>query len=189
MMTNVFRLEWAAGLCIFVMLIFLTIDTVARGGGGGPGGGGYSRSSAASHGSMRGRSSSSSRSIGTRPDRSSTRRDKPSTRRDKPSTRRDKPSTRSDRAVKEQRYDRRDARRDIHEERHDWHDDRRRRRAIRAAVVGTSLTIASWNTLSCTRTRVIVNRVIHYTCGGAWYRIYYGDGYVTYVVVNTPPGY
>ena len=149
MIANISRLQWAAGLCIFVMLIFLAIDTDARGRGS-RGGGGYSRSSAASHGSMRGRTPSSSRSIGTRPDRSSTRRDR--------------------------------------SKRHDWHDDRRRR-ATRAAVVGRRLTIASWNALSCTRTRVIVNGVLHYTCGHAWYRTAYYDGRVTYVVVNTPPGY
>ena len=146
MIANISRLEWAAGLCIFVTLIFLAIDTDARGRGGG-GGGGYSRSSAASHGSMRGRSPGSSRSRG-----------------------------------------RRDTRRDIHEERHDWHDDRRRRRAIRA-VVGMTLTLASWNALTCTRTRVIVNGVIYYSCGAAWYQGYYSGANVTYVVVNTPPGY
>ena len=143
MIAHISRLQWAAGLCIFVTLIFLAIDTDARGRGGG-GGGGYSRSSAASHGSMRGRSPGSTRSRGTR----NTRRDN----------------------------------------RHDWHDDRRRRRAIRA-VVGMTLTLASWNALTCTRTRVIVNGVIYYSCGAAWYQGYYSGAQVTYVVVNTPPGY
>ena len=146
MIAKISRLQWAAGLCIFTMLIFLAIDTYARGGGG-RGSGGYSRSSAASHGSMRGRSPGSSRSRG-----------------------------------------RRDTRRDIHEERHDWHDDRRRRRAIRA-VVGATLTLASWNALTCTRTRVMVNGVIYYSCGAAWYQGYYSGAHLTYVVVNTPPGY
>lgn len=182
MIANISRLQWAASLCIFVMLIFIAIDTDARGrGGGGRGGGGYSRSSAASHGSMRGRTPSSSRSIGTRPDRSSTRRDKPS-------TRPDKPSTRSDRPVKEQRYDRRDARRDIHEERHDWHDDRRRR-AVRRAVIGTTLTAASWNALTCTSTSAIVDDVTYYSCGGTWYQPAYNGDRVIYIVVNAPPGY
>jgi hypothetical protein len=56
-------------------------------------------------------------------------------------------------------------------------------------VVGTTLTVASWNALTCTRTSVIVDDVTYYSCGGTWYQPAYSGDSVTYIVVNAPPGY
>ena len=56
-------------------------------------------------------------------------------------------------------------------------------------VVGATLTVAIFRSLTCTQTKVIVNGVVFYSCGGHWYNPVYQGPQVTYVIVNTPPGY
>ena len=79
----------------------------------------------------------------------------------------------------------RDNRRD---HRDDFRDDRRRYRA-RRMVIGATLSIVSYNALTCHRTIIIHGGVTFYGCGTVWYnQVYYGPS-VTYIVVNAPPGY
>ncbi len=189
MMANISRLQWITGLCIFIMLIFIAIDTDARGRGGGGRSlanksmrghsGGFSRSSASSHGSMRGKSSSRP-SAGRSSSRDRGGQDRASTRADRPD--------RGDNA-KDRQNDRQDAARDIHDDREDWYDDRRQRRVATAIVIGTVISAASWNAMTCAQTSIVVDGVTYYSCGDAWYQPTYSGGSVTYVVVNAPPGY
>jgi hypothetical protein len=61
-----------------------------------------------------------------------------------------------------------------------------RRRNIR---IGTRLTIGSYNALTCRRTIIVHGGITYYGCGTVWYnQVYYG-GQVTYIVVESPPGY
>jgi hypothetical protein len=61
--------------------------------------------------------------------------------------------------------------------------------AVGAAVaVGTAITASAFSAMTCPAP-VIINGVYYYNCNGAWYSRAYQGGSVTYVVVNTPPGY
>ncbi len=63
---------------------------------------------------------------------------------------------------------------------------RARHRSIR---VGVRLSVGSYNALTCRRTIIIHSGITYYGCGTVWYnQVYYG-GQVTYIVVETPPGY
>ncbi len=169
MMTYLYKNHWLVGMCIFLTTIFLAMEIDARGRGGG--GGNVARSGPAAGGSMRG-SRPSNRSSTTRP--SSEKRD---TRKDIGSDRR------------EVKSDRVEHRQDIHSERREWAEDRYRGRRTARIVVGTTLTVASWNALTCNRTIVKVGNITYYSCDGAWYQPYYQGSSVTYVVVNAPAGY
>ncbi len=87
------------------------------------------------------------------------------------------------------RQDRHSAGRDNRRDhRDDFRDDRRRYRA-RRMVIGTTLTIASYDALTCHRTIIIYGGVTYLRCGTVWYNQAYSGVNVTYVVVNAPPGY
>lgn len=63
---------------------------------------------------------------------------------------------------------------------------RARHRSIR---VGVRLSVGSYHALTCRRTIIIHSGITYYGCGTVWYnQVYYG-GQVTYIVVETPPGY
>jgi len=186
MMTYLTKTHWLIAACIFLITISLSmsVDAGPRGGGGK---GAVSRSGPAAGGSMRGRSPSIDRSSKTRPS-SGNRDNRASNKRDVKSDRRDaKQDVRSDR--RESKSDRREHRQDVHSERHEWAEDRYRGRRTARIVVGTSLTIASWNALTCRQTTVLVGDITYYTCDGTWYQPNYRGNSVTYVVVNTPAGY
>ncbi len=85
-------------------------------------------------------------------------------------------------------YSNRDRRDNRQDRRSDGRDNRRRYRA-RRMVIGTTLTIASYNSLTCHRTIFILGGVTYYRCGTVWYNRAYSGVNVTYVVVNAPPGY
>jgi hypothetical protein len=111
------------------------------------------------------------------------------------------------------RYDdrqdnRNDAREDSQDYRTDAREDRQQQRNIARSeyqehhhgysefyedrwkyAVGASLTAATFRTLSCTPTTVIVGGVSYYQCGSTWYNRGYSGGSTTYVVINAPPGY
>jgi hypothetical protein len=56
-------------------------------------------------------------------------------------------------------------------------------------AVGASLTAATYRSLTCTPTTVIVGSVTYYQCGSTWYQRGYSGGSTTYVVINAPSGY
>jgi len=56
-------------------------------------------------------------------------------------------------------------------------------------AVGASLTAATFRSLTCTPTTLIVNGVGYYQCGPTWYQRAYSGGSTTYVVINAPSGY
>ncbi|GKT10792.1 hypothetical protein [Desulforhabdus sp. TSK] len=58
-----------------------------------------------------------------------------------------------------------------------------------AYAVGTIINAATYSTLSCTPTTVVVNGITYSQCGTTWYQPTYSGGDVTYIVVNPPPGY
>jgi hypothetical protein len=76
--------------------------------------------------------------------------------------------------------ERREVRRDVRSERHEFYEDRWRRR------VGARLTYATYRSLSCSSTVVVVDGVAYHRCGPNWYRRYAHGGSVTYVVVVSP---
>jgi len=63
---------------------------------------------------------------------------------------------------------------------------RARHRSIR---VGTRLSVRSYNALTCHRTFIVHGGITYYHCGTVWYNQFYYGGQVTYIVVETPPGY
>ncbi len=149
-----------------VSLLFVSFipDTEARRGGGGKS---VSRSGHASSGSFRGSHSSRHDSRGhNRSNRSYSNRDRRDNQQDR-------------------RSDGRDNRRD---HRDDVRDDRRRYRG-RRMVIGSTLTIASYDALTCHRTIIIYGGVTYLRCGTVWYNQAYSGVNVTYVVVDAPPGY
>ena len=180
MRESLHRQQWLIGACIFFVAMFMAVELEARGRGGGSAG--FSRSGPAAGGSFKGRSSfdRSSRSF----DRSS-KKNSVSDRRD---NRKDVKSERRDNR-KDVRSERREFRHDVRSERREWHEDRYRRRAVRRVAVGTTLTVASWNSLTCHRTVYIREGISYYSCDGYWYRPYYRGNSVVYVVVDTPAGY
>jgi hypothetical protein len=56
-------------------------------------------------------------------------------------------------------------------------------------AVGASLTAATFRSLTCTPTTVIVGGVSYYQCGPTWYQRAYSGTSMTYVVINAPSGY
>jgi hypothetical protein len=56
-------------------------------------------------------------------------------------------------------------------------------------ALGASLTAATFRTLSCTSTTVLVSGVTYTQCGTSWYQRGYSGGSTTYVVVHAPAGY
>ncbi len=58
-----------------------------------------------------------------------------------------------------------------------------------AYAVGSIINAATYSSLSCTPTTVVVGGVTYSQCGSAWYQPTYSGGDVTYVVVNPPPGH
>jgi hypothetical protein len=111
------------------------------------------------------RPSSSPGRSGSRPNRADNRRDARSEVRD----------NRRDRAG-----ERREVRRDVRGERREWYEDRWKRR------VGARLTYATYRSLTCSSTVVVVDGVAYHRCGPNWYRRYAHGGSVTYVVVVSP---
>jgi hypothetical protein len=49
--------------------------------------------------------------------------------------------------------------------------------------------MATFHSLSCRTTTVVVTGVSYYQCGSSWYQRGYSGGSTTYVVINAPPGY
>jgi hypothetical protein len=68
-------------------------------------------------------------------------------------------------------------------EMHEFYEDRWRYR------VGASISAASFRSLQCASSSVVVNGVTYYNCGSSWYQRGYGGGSVTYIVVNAPAGH
>jgi hypothetical protein len=68
-------------------------------------------------------------------------------------------------------------------EHNEWYDDRWKR------ALGYSMTSAAFHAMTCSMTSVMVQGMTYYGCGSSWYNRSYSGGNVTYVVVNTPPGY
>ncbi len=160
--------------CVAVSVGMLAAEVSARGrGGGGRSRPNVSRGGPASHGSMRpsrspggsGRRPGQTRPAGSRRDPRGGARD---TRRDRVDDRR------------EFRSDRAEFRQDVRSERREWYEDRWRRR------VGASLTLATFRSLSCSTTIVVVGNVAYHRCGTDYYRRYVHGGSVTYVVVVAP---
>lgn len=190
-----------AGCACLVALLFVVAEVEARrgGGGGGRGGGGrsFSRSGPASGGSIRshqapsgqrgGNRSSLSDNRGSRQDnRGAQRGEMQDNRSDRRSEMQDNRGDRQDDirdARKERREDWQDYGDDVRDDRRDWYNDRYRYR------VGTSITYATFRSLSCTSTTVHVNGVTYYRCDNDWYSRAYSGGNVTYIVVKAPAGY
>ena len=201
-----------AALAIFSALLaaaLLAIEVEARGRGGGGrgggrGGGGFSRpnisrSGPASGGSFRGGGRSyggGSRGYGgsygnanrTAPSQRPSRQvanDRPRTRDDRPDNRNDRLDDRQDFRQDniENRQDYRDKVRKEYKEHEEWYEDRWR------YMVGSSITVATFRTMTCQTNVVVINNITYYNCSGTWYNRAYSGGSVTYVVVNTPAGY
>jgi hypothetical protein len=155
------RLRLAIAIAFAVLCVGLLAAEVGARGRGGGGRPNVSRGGPASHGSMRG---------GHSPGRS--RNDRADNRRDHASERRE--------VRRDVRSERREVRRDVRSERHEWYEDRWKRR------VGARLTHATYRTLSCSSTIVVIDGVAYHRCGPNWYRRYVHGGSVTYVVVVAP---
>jgi len=84
---------------------------------------------------------------------------------------------------KNAREDRQEFAENQFDERAEWYDDRWR------FAVGASLTAATFSSLSCVSTTVIVGGVTYHRCDNSWYSRAYSGGNVTYIVVNAPAGY
>ncbi len=83
--------------------------------------------------------------------------------------------------VDERRENRQDYRNEYYDDRNEFYDDWRR------YGVGTSITVVTFDSLSCTTTSSSVGGVTYYECGDVWYNRVYTGGSVSYVVVNAPP--
>jgi hypothetical protein len=195
---------------------FIVTDVEARGRGGGGGRGGFSRSGPAAGGSFRGSRGSygghasrpSTRPAGGSFERPSTRPAERPRQPERPSTRPEqRPSTRPEQRPGEgdpgdRQQDRQDWRDDAREDRQDYRDAARYQRAEYAEdlytydewyedrqswAVGAALTAATFRSLSCTPTTVVVGSTTYYQCGSSWYNRAYQGGQVTYIVVNPPP--
>ncbi len=160
--------------CVALSVGLLAAEVSARGrGGGGRSRPNVSRGGPASHGSMRPSRSpggSGRRPVQTRPagNRRGPRGGVRDTRRDRVDDRR------------EFRSDRAEFRQDVRSERHEWYEDRWRH------DVGARLTLATYRSLSCSTTVIVVDKVAYYRCGTDYYRRYVHGGSVTYVVVVAP---
>jgi len=186
-----------AGCSCLVALLFVVAEVEARrgGGGGGRGGGGrsFSRSGPASGGSIRSHQAPSGQRGGNRSSLSDNRGSRQDNRGDMQDNRSERRSNmqenRGDRqddiqdARKERREDWQDYGDDVRDDRRDWYNDRYRYR------VGSSITYATFRSLSCTSTTVHVNGVTYYRCDNDWYSRAYSGGNVTYIVVKAPSGY
>ena len=160
--------RWIAAMGTGVALLLLTlvafqVEAQRRGGGGRTS---VSRSGPASTGSIRG---------DRHRQRGSAQHQRQASRRD---VQRDRREFKQDAA-----RDRREFRQDVHQERREYYEDRWRRQRARA------ITAATFRSLNCARTTVIVNGVTYYRCGTTWYNPAYQGGSVTYVIVTAPPGY
>jgi hypothetical protein len=82
--------------------------------------------------------------------------------------------------VDERRDKRQDYRNEYHDDRNEFYDD------WRHYGVGTSITVVTFDSLSCTTTSTSVGGVTYYDCGGVWYNRVYSGGSVSYIVVNGP---
>jgi hypothetical protein len=138
----------------------------------------------------------------TRPEqRPATRPERPSTRPERPSTQPEQRPGEGDRGDRQQ--DRQDWADDAREDRQDYRDGARNQRAEYAEDwhtydewyedrqrwrVGAALSVATFRSLSCTPTTVVVGSTTYYQCGSSWYNRAYQGGQVTYIVVNAPPG-
>ncbi len=105
---------------------------------------------------------------------------------DPPSERQDRWDDRQDRATDRQEH-RQDMQKEYYEDHHysygEFYEDQWK------YTVGASLTMATFRSLSCTTTTVVVGSVTYYSCGGTWYNRAYSGGNVTYIVVDSPPGH
>jgi hypothetical protein len=199
-MMNVKWQSLVAGCAVLAALLFVVAEVEARrgGGGGGRGGGGghsFSRSGPASGGSVRSHQVSRGQRGSMQENRGANRGDRSGQRgdmRDDRSDRRD--NVRDDRGDHlDDRLDHRDdAREDrqryadeVRDDRRDWYEDNYRYRRR----VGTVVTVSTFNSYSCTTTKVYVDGVTYYRCDDVWYSRAYHSGSVTYVVVTAPSGY
>lgn len=157
--------KWQKGLALLALSagVILVVAEVAEARRGGGRAAGISRSGPAASGSVRG-------------NRGDTRRDVREERRD---TKRD---------IREERND---TRKDIREERRDFREDvyDDRRRAHRRWRVGRILSAATFRSLTCHTTIIVVDGVTYYHCDNYWYTRAYSGGSVTYVIVEAPSGY
>jgi len=74
-------------------------------------------------------------------------------------------------------------RNEYYDDRDEFYDD------WRYYGVGTSITVVSYNSMSCTPTTSVVGGVTYYDCGGVWYNRVYSGGNVNYLVVDAPAGH
>jgi hypothetical protein len=96
----------------------------------------------------------------------------------------DRPSDADRRDQAKQRLEnRQDNRNEYYDDRNEFYDD------WRYYGVGTSITVVTFNSLSCTTTSTRVGGVTYYDCGGTWYNRTYSGGTVNYVVVDAPAGH
>jgi hypothetical protein len=58
--------------------------------------------------------------------------------------------------------------------------------AVTGAVIGSTMTAASYNAMTAPKTIVVVGGVTYYQVGTTYYQQVYQGGSVTYVVVNPP---
>ncbi len=159
-----------AALSILILFVYFIPDTEARRGGGGKsvsksgdgGGKSVSRSGNASGGSFNGSKSYRNDSKG------------------KNRSNRGRNDNRGN-SGKNVRSDRKDFKKDVRKD--------RRRHRVRRRVIGSILTIATYNALTCHRTVIIHVGVSYYGCGTVWYHQVYSGPNVTYVIVAAPPGY
>jgi hypothetical protein len=181
---------------LFLMVFLLAADVTARGrggGGGGRGGGGFSRGGG---GFNRG-GGGLNRGGG-----SNTRRPSPNVSRRGPASggtfgrdgeRRDggdrtKPRQQSvDPEQREEAKKRVDKRQKNRNEHYNDHDEYYEHRGYYG--VGTTITVVTYDSLSCTPTSSMVGGVTYYSCGGTWYSRVYSGGSVNYLVVDPPAGH
>lgn len=85
--------------------------------------------------------------------------------------------------AKQRLENRQDNRNEYYDDRNEFYDD------WRYYGVGTSITVVTFNSLSCTTTSTRVGGVTYYDCGGTWYNRTYSGGTVNYIVVDAPAGH
>ena len=125
-------------------------------------------------------------------DRSDSRGDRQGDREDRSDDRQENRGDRQDDRqdfLEDARDDRQDFVEDIHDDHHDYYDHDDFYEDAWRYHVGASIAAATFRSLTCTTTTVVVNGVTYYNCGPTWYNRGYGGGSVTYVVVNAPSGY
>lgn len=135
-------------------------------------------------------------------DRTATRDARPSERESEGRAKRDATQAQSETDRDAAREDRQQHQQDMQQDRQDYANDVRSEREEFVEdnwssygewqhdrwqfAVGTAMTIAAFQSLSCAASTRVVNGTTYYQCGGTWYTRGYQGGDVTYIVVNSP---